>query len=339
MTRIIDARAALFEHKRMQIGSRPRDLTALSRESLERIATLSSEGILLADAHDSEMTVVFANGAYEALTGFSAAELTGRPWPLAARADGGDPELGDLKCALGRAEACELTVPELRKDGSPWHCRLRLEPLYDARGRLKYFLCLQHPAAPIAAERAPEPMPRDLGRGRPRITHPDRVDPITGLLRFEHFKELLARDLALVRTEQRTVTLLAFETVELDVYRQTFGAKAADSCQRMIAAQVTRTLRRSSDLCARADDAVIVASVVDQHPVEVEPLAGRVAEHVRRLRLHNPRAKTERYVVVRTAVTSCVGIVDPEEALARAVAALRDAASADVAEPASSTVP
>lgn len=312
----------------MQIGSPTRDLTALSRESLERIATLSSEGILLADAHDSEMIVIFANGAYEQLTGFSAAELTGRRWPLAVRASNGAAELETLKTALAGAEACELTVPEIRKDGSAWQSRLRLEPLFDAEGALKYFLCLQRPAE-RAVERLPERAapPRELGRGRPRITHPDRVDPITGLLRFEHFRELLGRDLVLASQEQRTMTLLAFRTVEFEVYRQTFGAKAADSCQRMIAAQVTRTLRRSSDLCARCDDATIVASVVDQQPREVEPLAERIAEHVRRLGLHNPRARTARYVVVRTAVVGCGGLADADEAIARVTGALDDADS------------
>lgn len=327
MTAVIDVRAELIEHNRMQVGTQPRDFTAVSRQSLERIAVRSSEAILLAEAHGSEITVVFANGAYEELTGYKTEELAGRRWALAARAGNGEPALKELKNALARAEGCELTVPELRKDGSICQSRLTLEPLYDARGTLRYFLCLQKPASPpIPIERPVEAAasPRELGRGRPRVTQPERVDPITGLLRFEYFRELLGRDLRIAEREQRTITLLAFQTVEFDVYRQTFGAKAADSCQRMIAAQVTRTLRRSSDLCARSDDATIIASVVDQQPSEVEPLAERIAEHVRRLGLHNPRAKAARYVVVRTAVASCSGIEDADEAIARVTAALGD---------------
>ena len=67
-----------------------------------------------------------------------------------------------------------------------------------------------------------------------------------------YFQELIRRDLAIARRDQRMITLLLFEIVEFEAYRQTFGSKAADSCQRMIGAQIMRTLRRAGDLCARS---------------------------------------------------------------------------------------
>ena len=144
-------------------------------------------------------------------------------------------------------------------------------------------------------------------------------------MRFAYLQEMLRRDFAMARRDRRFVTLLAFEIVEFDVYRQTFGDKAADSCQRMIGAQIMRALRRAGDLCARYDECTLVAAVVGQHASEIEPLAQQIAENVGQLKLHNPRAKSSRYVSTRVTVIGCPPGAhnDPEPVLADALEAKR----------------
>jgi PAS domain S-box-containing protein/diguanylate cyclase (GGDEF)-like protein len=320
----------------MQIGRDAQSVKSLSRHTLEQLVTLSSEGILLADAQDPNLPIVYANPAYEDLTGYSAAELTGTSWPLVKRDGEGQPELERLKAAIGRSEPCQVILPDLRKDGTAWFCEVSVEPLYNARGELKYFLCRQKPVASAGAdgiEQQPDVevslLQRELGRARQKIANLNRVDSATGLMRFGYFQELLRRDLAIARREQRFVTLLCFEIVEFDAYRQVFGSKAADSCQRMIGAQVTRVLRRAGDLCARYDDCALVSAVNGQEPSQVSRLADQIADNVRRLGLHNPRAKLGRYVTIRTALIACPpgSNDDPENLIERV---LKDLRSKDV---------
>jgi diguanylate cyclase (GGDEF)-like protein/PAS domain S-box-containing protein len=317
------------------------------------MVTLSSEGILLADATDPSLPIVYANPAYEELSGYSIKEITGNSWQLWKRDGEGQPELARLKAAIGRAEACAMTLPDVRKDGTSWLSRVSVEPLFNARGELKYFLCIQRPATDGAAEprvveasaepslesaepgvsyAGPEPaavdapadtenvavklLQHELGRAREKIATLNRIDTVTGLLRFDHFQELLQRDLGMARRDRRAVTLALFEIVEFDAYRGTFGTKAADSCQRMIGAQIMRTLRRAGDLCSRYDDSTLIAAVVGQVPDELRRLAEQIAENVRKLGLHNPRAKSSRHVTVRCAVVSCVhGAADDVEGM------------------------
>jgi PAS domain S-box-containing protein/diguanylate cyclase (GGDEF)-like protein len=330
----------------MQIGRDAQSVKSLSRHTLEQLVTLSSEGILLADAQDPNLTIVYANPAYEDLTGYSAKELTGTSWPLVKRDGEGQPELERLKAAIGRSEPCQVTLPDLRKDGTPWFSEVSVEPLYNARGELKYFLCRQKPVDNASVDNASvdsagvdsvngegaEPadvevtlLQRELGRARQKIANLNRADPATGLMRFGYFLEILRRDLAIARREQRFVTLLCFEILEFDAYRKVFGSKAADSCQRMIGAQVTRVLRRASDLSARYDDSALVSSVLGQQPSDASRLADQIADNVRKLGLHNPRAKSGRYVTIRTALIACPpGANDDVEVLiARALKDLR----------------
>jgi len=318
----------------MEIGRDARGIKSLSRHFLEQLVALSSEGILVVDAQDSSLPVVYANSAYEDLTGYSTAELAGRPWSMLRREADNDPELNRLKVAIGRAEACRITIADLRKDGSAWIVDLRVAPLTNARGDIRYFVCVLNPAvaggvadgqqaAGVPAEAGESAgeltlLQRELGRARQKIASLDRVDPTTGLLRFGYFQETLRRDLSIARRDKRFVTLLVFEIVELDVYRQTFGGKAADSCQRMIGAQIMRTLRRAGDLCARYDDQTLVAAVIGQTPDEVRHLVDQIADNVRQLGLHNPRARLGRQISVRPLPIGCPpGTQEDAEALVR----------------------
>lgn len=317
----------------METGRDAHGIRSLNRHTLEQIVAASSAGVLVADASRPDLPIVYANAAYERLAGCTLADLAGRPWSALARAAEDDEPSASLKSALGRGEACRASVTDVRKDGTPFTCEVAVTPLHGPRGELRYFLLSHEPAAspaaaeppPADAEREASQPQRELGRVRQKVAPLDRVDQGTGLVRFAYFRETLRRDLSMARRERRFVTLLVFEIVEFGVYRQTFGDKAADSCQRMIGAQIMRALRRAGDLCARYEDGTLVAAVIGQQAAEVEPLAKGIADGVRQLKLHNPRAKASRYIETRVSVIGCPPGAhdDPEPLIARALAESR----------------
>jgi len=330
--RVIDPSAGVIEHNCMETVKDARGVKALSRRALEEMVTLVSDAILLIDAQSPKLPVLYLNPAYEDLTGFTLDDLVGRPWALPKRSSEGQPELERLKTAIGEAEMCHATIEDVRKDGKSWPSQVTVAPLHNGRGDLVYYLCIQKLTQDVGAAPNDEvlALQRELVSARQKIASMDRVDPATGLMRCAYFQELLRRDLAIARRDGRFVTVILLEIVEFDAYRQTFGAKAADSCQRMIGAQVMRTLRRAGDLCARLDDTRLVAAVLGQQPGEVEVLAEQIAANVRGLGLHNPRAKSGKHVTIRTAVAGCGpgSHEEPEALIARAQAQLQTPACA-----------
>jgi diguanylate cyclase (GGDEF)-like protein/PAS domain S-box-containing protein len=324
----------------METGRDAFGIRSLNRHTLEQIVAASPAGVLIVDASYPELPIVYANAAYERLTGFSLAELAGHPWAPLARAADGDEAITALKAAIGRGAACRVAIPDVRKDGASFTCDIDVTPLHGPRGDLRHYLLshehatssaqpafasVEEPAPPDAASAEIALLQRELGRARQKIATVERIDQGTGLLRFPYFQETLRRDLAMARRDRRFVTILVFEIVEFAVYRQTFGDKAADSCQRMIGTQIMRALRRAGDLCARYDDTTLVAAVVGQHASEVQPLAERIAEGVGQLKLHNPRAKGSRYVETRAIVIGCPPGAhdDPGPLIERAIAEAR----------------
>lgn len=282
-------------------------MTQPSRHILEQIATLSSEGILIIDASEADYRVVYANPAYETLTGYSAEETVGEPWRILDTDREDAPAMAELRAALGSAENYVADLPEIRKDGKTWLSRTRVQPILTRRGELRQYLVLQAEITEPDTSQTGVQMgllQRELSRARKKAASMDRIDPASGVLRYEYFLELADRDCQIARRDGELVAVSLIEINDLDAYRQTFGAKAADSCVRMIAAQVTGLLRRAGDVCGCEDGRRIVALSQGQDEEQASALTDRVAANVRRLGLHNPRGRSGRYVTVSVAVAA-----------------------------------
>lgn len=327
---VLAARAHGAKHNAMQQRSDLERTTLLGRHILESIVASSSEPVVLLDAQNPERPVVYVNAAYETLTGCCAEELLGRPWLLLHEDSVAAPEVERLRVAAERAEACDIRLTGVCNGASKWSGDVSVRPLHTARGDVEYLLCQYRSAAAAAPSESSRLdvglLRRALGGTRGRAAASDRTDPVTGLLRYEHFLTLLAHDLGGARRERHAVSVIAFEVVELDAYRGTFGDKAAESAMRMIAAQVAGAFRRASDSCTRFDDTTLVAAVIGQNPEQAVAIAERVAGKVRGLGLHNPRARSARQLWVRHGIAGADADTDDASTLvARATGELEAA--------------
>ncbi len=131
----------------MEKGRDEHGIRSLNRQILEQIVAASSAGVLVASADSPDLRVVYANAAYEALTGYALAELAGRPWGVLARAAAGDEALAALKAAIGRGETCSASIADVRKDGTGFNCEVSVTPLRGSRGELRFFLLSHIPSA------------------------------------------------------------------------------------------------------------------------------------------------------------------------------------------------
>ena len=256
---------------------------------------------MLLDARDPSLQIVYANPAFQVHCGYSPVELHGMPWTALHAGDETSAECVRVRTAIGAAEACQAIISCFRKDGTTWNAEIAIRPLANQRGETEYIL-VQHASLGEKPERDTniqvDLLQRALGQAKQKIASLSQTDAVTGLLRYEHFLSFLKRELAIARRDSRPLAVGFFEIVEFEKYRQTFGANAADSCLRMIAAQIAGVFRRACDLCARHGETTFVIAVRGQAANEVNELATRVAEKVRNLGLHNPRAQSGRYLAV-----------------------------------------
>lgn len=304
----------------------------LNNELLLEIVSLSAQGILIVDAESPELIIVYANPAYEETSGYLAAELVDSPWLEYAAADEEAPELVRLKQTVSCVEAGSLSLPFLRKDGDIWLGRLKLTPL-ESQSDGRRLMLVEHLADARSSADGAELLKRALGLARRKIASLDRTDPVTGLMSRAQFKIMARREIAVARREERTLLLWLFSIPELDAYRQTFGDNAADSCLRMIAAQISGTFRRAGDLSARVDKSTIAVAAIGHNEKQANHLIAMVQKKARNLGLHNPRGRLDRYVIVQGVVVFAdTKSDDVESLLARGTAALQELNPANSAQ-------
>ena len=295
----------------------------LQRQILSQILTHNAEAIIVADARSPDFPVIYANPAYERLSGYSGDELMGQCLPLLNSIGLDQHEIEELKAALSCGESYAAAVVDSRKDGSSWVSQVRIEPLYAPRGVIRFFMLSQTnlPADQCASSSGEVGvLQREIRRAREKLAAMNRLEPATGVLRYDYFLELVRRDFGMARRDGRLVAVALFDVIDLDIYCQTFGTRATDSCLRMIAVQVNGALRRSEDLCARADEHSIIALTHGEEIDEVRTLVSRITANVRRLGLHNPRGRHGRYVEIQVGIAGGIpdGNFTPTVAIAQA---------------------
>ena len=284
-----------------------------------RLVESSPEGVVLIDAQGTDHPVIYVNPAFEALTGYSAAELIGRNLRVLQADDRDQDGRHRLRDALSRGETCRVLLRNYRKDGSLFWNEMTVMPLRHPDG------CVTHYAGHHrdAGERLridPKVAKDSLSGAHQPTSIAVRDDRLTGLYTLPYLEELLKRDWAVAHREQRSIAVFAVDIDALDLYNTTFGRAAGDSTIRRVAHIVSGCLRRSSDVTARIDGGSLIAFAPGLTIEQALRVGQLMAERVRELRIHHPRSAVLRYISISVGVcASTPGASDsPSDLLQRA---------------------
>jgi len=260
---------------------------------------------VLVDALDPEQPLIYANPGFEALTGYTAAELLGRNLRLLQGEDRDQDGRQRLREALARGESCRVLLRNYRKDGRVFWNEMTVLPLLDAAGRVSHFAG-HHRDAGERLRIDPKLARDSLSGAHQPAAVVIRDDRLTGLFTLPYLEELLKRDWAVAQRENRSIAVFAVDIDALDLYNATFGRAAGDSTIRRIAHVVSGCLRRSSDVTARIDGGSLIAFAPGLNLEQALRIGQLMAERVRDLRIHHPRSAVLRYVSVSVGVSAAV---------------------------------
>jgi PAS domain S-box-containing protein len=109
----------------------------------ERTLECISNGILIADANQEDMPIIYCNPTFERITGYSAAEVLGRNCRFLQGAETNPATVAQIRSALDDERHCHVVIKNYRKDGAPFWNELTITPLRDEQGRLTHFIGVQ----------------------------------------------------------------------------------------------------------------------------------------------------------------------------------------------------
>ena len=197
-----------------------RQMEALLRIQ-DRAMQSASEGIIITDASGPDCPVIYANQGFEAMTGYSSAEVIGRNCRFLQGRDTDPTAVASIRESMRERKPVTVELLNYRKDGTTFWNKMSITPICNESGNLTHFVGIQ---SDVTARRHTQEQLRQsdkmevVGQLAGGIAHDFNnmlaaIDCYTNML----FHELLPTDPAwkLLQEIQSTSTLAAGLTRQL----------------------------------------------------------------------------------------------------------------------------
>ncbi len=121
----------------------PEKDSGLIPQILTKVLDSCVNGVTLSDPDLQDMPLVYANKAFETVTGYSNEETVGRNCRFLQGTDRDQPELIQLREAINNRQEIGVTLRNYKKNGELFYNHLEMTPLFDPHGNLLYYLGVQ----------------------------------------------------------------------------------------------------------------------------------------------------------------------------------------------------
>jgi diguanylate cyclase (GGDEF)-like protein/PAS domain S-box-containing protein len=277
---------------------------------LGRAIEATRNGVLVTDPRLPDNPIVYANPAFERITGYTAEEVVGRNCRFLQGPDRGQPALEEVRAAIREERDCLVVVRNYRKDGTLFWQELSISPVRDESGRVTHFVGIQDDVTE-----------RKLAEAR--LAHEALHDPLTGLPNRALFADRLRETFFHAPQDgERAAAVLFLELENFGAVNESFGRDVGDRLLESVAIRLERCLREEATV-ARAGGAAFVVLIEGIAGAED---AGRAAERILE-GLRRPFASEEGEIFVGASigialVSTAPGITHPRNLIRSAELAM-----------------
>ncbi len=111
---------------------------------LSQILDTCVNGVTLSDPDQPDNPIVYANEAFERITGYGQEEIIGRNCRFLQGDERDQPEIDLIREAMLTDTEVTVTLRNYKKDGAPFFNEFTIRPLLDRHGAVVYYLGVQH---------------------------------------------------------------------------------------------------------------------------------------------------------------------------------------------------
>ncbi|NVZ62842.1 PAS domain-containing protein [Pseudomonas gingeri] len=110
---------------------------------LQLVIDASNDGIVVAEQEGEDNILIYANPAFERLTGYSNEEILYQDCRFLQSGDRDQPNLELIREALRTRKPCRQILRNYRKDGTHFWNELSISPVFNESDQLTYFVGVQ----------------------------------------------------------------------------------------------------------------------------------------------------------------------------------------------------
>ncbi len=212
---------------------------------LERAVESTRNGVLITDPKLPDNPIVYANPAFQRITGYSAEEVLGRNCRFLQRDDRAQPALDVVRAAIQEGRGCRVVVRNYRKDGALFWQELSISPVRDDRGQITHFMGIQDDVT-------------ERNLAEERLVHQVLHDPLTSLPNRVLFMDRLQEAHSRATSEEATAIAVLF--LGLDGFKSVNGDLGHQMGDRVLVSVAERLEEclREEDIVARLGGAEFV---------------------------------------------------------------------------------
>jgi diguanylate cyclase (GGDEF)-like protein/PAS domain S-box-containing protein len=204
---------------------------------LERALRASASPVVVVDVAAADHPIVFANVAFERLTGYLLHEILGRNCRFLQRDDREQPGLDSLRAALAGKRQVSVVLRNYRRNGGMFWNHLAITPVPDDRGKLTHYVAVLNDVTEARAE-------------RDRLERKANHDALTGLPNRYLLGDRLSQMIAHAQRHGRSFAVAMIDVDGLKRVNDRFGHAVGDEVLKHVAGRLAGQVR-AGDMAAR----------------------------------------------------------------------------------------
>ncbi len=228
----------------------------IDSELLLKAVHAVNEGILITDARQADNPIIFANPAFERITGYTMNEIIGQNCRFLQASDKDQAERKLVRNAIEKGRSCRVKLRNYRKDGQLFWNELSISPVCDEAGVVTHFIGVQKDFT--AQQRLED-----------KLYAKSMEDPLTGLFNRRGFFMLAEKRIKLAK--RHGVTEFSFILLDIDdlkIINDSYGHMSGDRAI-ILVAKMLDELSRKSDIVSRfGGDEFLILLQGDTSPAE-----------------------------------------------------------------------